>query len=57
MAAGHIKRALSLDQPLGLPRVVLGADVLARPGAALAKSAALRSGPVELLIWVFDCVI
>ena len=55
MAAGQIKRALALDDALGLPRIVAG-----EAGQALFKTAShhgtmLRSrGELDLIIWVTE---
>jgi CheY-specific phosphatase CheX len=55
MAAGQIKRALSIDQALGLPKIVPGAAGQALFQAAKRAGILLRSrGPLDLLIWVTE---
>ena len=55
MAAGQIKRALQIDQALGLPSIVPGSKGLALFQAARKNGTFLRSrGPLYLLIWVTE---
>jgi hypothetical protein len=55
MAAGQIKRALSIDQALGLPKIVPGVEGQAVFQAARKHGILLRSrGPLDLLIWVTE---
>ncbi len=46
ITAGHLKRAMSLDQALGLPRILRGSQPAAQPFAS--QNALLRAGDVEL---------
>ena len=45
ITAGHLKRAMALDQALGLPKIVTGAE---RPTVIASANALLRAGDVEL---------
>lgn len=55
MAAGQIKGALSLDQTLGLPRIVSAPDLPPKAMESLQKGVVLRSGgKVSMLIWITD---
>jgi hypothetical protein len=57
MAAGQIKRALAVDQALGLPRIVSGEAGQALFRTARNQGTILRSrGSFELLIWVMEAV-
>jgi Chemotaxis phosphatase CheX len=55
MAAGQIKAALSLDQALGLPRIVAANDLSPSAEAAVRGGVLLRSrGTADLLIWITE---
>jgi len=55
MAAGQIKSALSIDQALGLPKIITGSEGQGLYAAARANGILLRSrGPLDLLIWVSE---
>lgn len=55
MAAGQIKRALQIDQALGLPKIVKGDQAQELFRQAQESGILLRSrGPLDLLIWVTD---
>jgi len=51
MVAGHIKRAMSLDQALGLPEIVPFADV-ERLLPSGHQQVSVSSGRVNLTVWV-----
>ena len=55
MAAGQIKSALALDQALGLPRIISGAELPAKTEAAMREGVVMRSGgDLGLLIWISE---
>jgi Chemotaxis phosphatase CheX len=55
MAAGQIKRALAVDDALGLPKIISGEAGQALFRTARHKGTALRSrGSLDLLIWVTE---
>lgn len=55
MAAGQIKSALSLDQSLGLPRIVEGPELAKQSERARQEGTLLRSrGSLNLLLWIAD---
>lgn len=57
MAAGQIKRALSLDQPLGLPKVATLLEGVAICEQAAKKGIVLRSNSdLSMLIWITEDV-
>ena len=55
MAAGQIKAALSLDQALGLPKIVAANELSPAAEAAVRSGVLLRSrGTADLLIWITE---
>lgn len=55
MTAGQIKTVLSLDQALGLPRMIQGEDFALKLNAALRDGTVLRArGDVRLVLWITE---
>ena len=55
MAAGQIKGTLLLDQALGLPKILTGAELSQQTESVLRHGTVLRSrGTVSLLIWIAE---
>jgi hypothetical protein len=52
MTAGQIKRALSIDQALGLPKILTKTDLMKSFDQPRALNAPLAAGSVTLSLWV-----
>jgi hypothetical protein len=54
MTAGLVKSSMSLDQALGLPRIMDGKQVPPSPGGEPGHSVILRGREIGLVLWIFE---
>jgi hypothetical protein len=53
MMAGLLKRCMSLDQPLGLPEIVVGQGAPMPPPQS-PHVITLTAGPLDLVLWIYE---
>jgi len=54
MTAGLVKSTMSLDQALGLPRIVDGKQIPPHPSGDPGHSVVLRGQEIGLVLWIFE---
>ena len=57
MTAGLVKSALSLDQALGLPKIVAGNAALVKAEPPAGQAVVLRASDLGLYLWVTEGIV